>query len=207
MFKLQTPYQFVCKLLLVALIINCSLDICGVLLNFNSNISSVIRSVGEDLFETEICFSNLETKINAYIGDINNTFNIFSVQGFLKAFSSVGILNLILSYSLRFIMVKIFILIFPFALLSLLNESSSYIFKSYIKSFVSLLLTQSIVALVLLIIFSLDFRGNTLLSQVIFIGALYTLTRVNYFMKELIGGVSTTIYSGASSLKSLFRGG
>lgn len=104
-------------------------------------------------------------------------------------------------------MVKIFILIFPFAIISLLNETSSYFFKSYVKSFISLLFTQSIVALVLLIVFSLDFKSNNLFSQVVLIGALYCLSRINYFMKEIMGGVTTTIYSNASNLKSLFRGG
>lgn len=205
-FKLQTPYQFIGKLIIISIVINYTYDICGFLLDLNSNISSVIRSIGEELFESEICFSNLGDKVNSYISDFSN-FNIFSIRGFLKSFSSVGILSLVLSYSLRYIMVKIFILIFPFAIISLLNESSSYFFKTYIKSFISLLFTQSVVALVLLIIFSLDFTTNTLFSQVIFIGAIYCLSRINYFMKELMGGVTTSIYSSNSELKSLFKGG
>lgn len=104
-------------------------------------------------------------------------------------------------------MVKVFILLFPFALISLLNESTTYFFKSYIKSFISLLLSQAIVALILLIVFSLDFTGNNLFSQIIFIGSIYCLSRVNYFMKELMGGITTTVYSNATNLKTLFRGG
>lgn len=207
MFKLQTPCQFVLKLIIISILINYTYDICGFMLDLNSNISSVIRSIGEELFGTSICFSNLESKINIYLSDSSNSFNVFSIQGFLKSFSSIGILNLVLSYSLRYIMIKIFILIFPFAIISLLNESSSYFFKTYIKSFISLLFTQSIVALVLLIVFSLDFTTNNLFSQVIFIGTIYCLSRVNYFMKELMGGITTTVYSNASNLQSLFKGG
>lgn len=206
MFKLQTPYQFICKLIIISVIINYTYEISGFILDLNSNISSVIRSIGEELFETPICFSNLEHKMKLYLLNSFNSFNIFSIQGFLKTFSSIGILNLILSYSLRYIMIKIFILIFPFSIISLLTESSSYIFKSYIKSFISLLLTQSIVALVLLIAFSLDFTANNLFSQIIFIGTIYFLSRINYFLKELIGGVTTTVYSNSKSLKSLFKG-
>lgn len=207
MFKLQTPCQFVLKLIIISILINYTYDICGFMLDLNSNISSIIRSIGEELFGTSICFSNLESKINIYLSDSSNSFNVFSIQGFLKSFSSIGILNLVLSYSLRYIMIKIFILIFPFAIISLLNESSSYFFKTYIKSFISLLFTQSIVALVLLIVFSLDFTTNNLFSQVIFIGTIYCLSRVNYFMKELMGGITTTVYSNASNLQSLFKGG
>lgn len=206
-FKLQTPYQFVFKLIIIGIIINSTYDICKFLLDLNSNISLIIRSIGEELFNTSICFSNLGNNISNYMTDFNNNFNIFSIQGFLKSFSSIGILNLILSYSLRYIMIKIFILLFPFAILSILNENSFYFFKSYIKSFISLLFTQSIVSLLLIILFSLDFNSNTLFSQVIFIGSIYCLSRITYFMKELMGGISTTVYSNASSLKTLFKGG
>lgn len=186
MFRLQTPYQFVCKLIIISIIINYTYEICSFLLDLNSNISLVIRSIGENLFNSSICFTNLEYKLT-HISSLGNNFNVFSIQGFLKSFSSIGLLNLILSYSLRYIMLKIFILIFPFAVISTLNESSFYFFKSYIKSFISLLFTQTIVALVLLLIYSLDFNTNDLFSQVIFIGAIYCLSRINYFMKELMG--------------------
>ena len=207
LYKLQPPYQFVCKLIIITILINNTNNLCTFLLDLNANISWAIRSLGEDFFQCEICFSSLGSKFNSYINDLSNSFNIFSIQGFLKSFSSIGILNLVLSYSLRYILLKIFILLFPFAVISLLNESTSYFFKSYIKSFVSLLLSQSIVSLVLLIIFSLDFSNNLLFSQVIFIGSIYCLSRINYFMKELMGGVSTTVYSTANNLNTLFRGG
>lgn len=207
LFKLQTPYQFICKLLLISILINYTNNICSFLLDLNSNISSGIRSIGEDLFNSEICFSVLGNKFNYYISDSTYTFNLFSIQGFLKTFSSIGVLNLLLSYSLRYIMTKVFILLFPFAIISLLNETTSYFFKSYIKSFVSLLFSQAIVSLILLIIFSLDFTSGNLFSQVIFIGSIYCLSRVNYFMKELMGGISTSVYSNAGSLKAIFKGG
>lgn len=197
MFRLQTPYQFICKLIIISIVINHTYDICSFLLDLNSNISLAVRSIGENLFNTSICFSNLEDKLT-HLSNLGNNFNVFSIQGFLKSFSSIGVLNLILSYSLRYIMIKIFILIFPFAVISTLNESSSYFFKSYIKSFISLLFTQTIVALVLLLIYSLDFTTNNLFSQVIFIGSIYCLSRINYFMKELMGGISTTVYSSAN---------
>ena len=204
LFNIQSPHQFIFKLIIISIIINYTYDICGFFINLISNISLVIRSIGEDMFNTEICFSSLEKIINP---NFSNNFNLFSINGFLKSFSSVGILNLILSYSLRYIMVKIFILLFPFAILSLLNKSTNYFFYSFIKSFISLLFSQIAVSFVLLIIFSLEFSNNNLFSQIIFIGAIYFLSRINYFIKELMGGVSTTIYSSAQNLKSLFRGG
>ena len=206
LFNIQTPYQFICKLIIISIIINHTYSICSFFINLNFNISSAVLSIGEDLFNSEINFSALERKINPYILDLTNNFSLFSIQGFLKSFSSIGILNLILSYSLRYILVQVLILLFPFAILSLLNESTSYFFKSFIKSFISLLFSQIVVAFVLLIIFSLDFTSNILFSQIIFIGSIYCLSRINYFIKELMGGISTTVYSNAQNLKSLFKG-
>lgn len=204
-FKLQTPAQFVFKLILITIIINSSYNICSFLLELNSNISLSIRSLGEDLFKSPICFSALQDKIKLL--SLGSGFNIFSIQGFFKSFSSVGIVNLVLSYSLRYIMIKIFILLFPFAIISLLNQSTSYFFKTYIKSFISLLFSQSVIALVLLVVFALDFNSNTLFTQIIFIGAIYFLSRVNYFVKELMGGVTSIAFSNSSSLKKLLKGG
>lgn len=206
-FRLQSPCQFISKLIIISILINCTAFLCRFLLDLNSNISLVIRSIGEDIFDSQICFSALESKINPYISNKSYSFDIFSIQGFLKTFSSVGILNLILSYSLRYIMVQVFILLFPFAIISFLNETTSYFFKSYIKSFISLLFTQSIVSLILLLTFSLDFTANELFSQVIFIGSIYALSRANHFVKELLGGISTTVYSNASNIRALFKGG
>lgn len=205
--KLQPTHQFLFKLIIISILINYTENICGFLLDLNSKISLCVRSIGEDLFNSEICFSALENKINYYISDESLSFNIFSIQGFLKTFSSVGILKLILSYSFRYILIKVFVFLFPFAIISLLNETTSYFFKAYIKSFISLLFVQTIVALVLLITFSLDFTSHQLFSQVIFIGSIYALSRVNYFTQELMGGISTTVYSNASNLKTLFKGG
>ena len=174
-------------------------------LDLNSNISNCILEIGEDLFNSRVCFSTLGDRINNT--SFWSAFNFFSLQGLFKSFSSVGIINLVLAYSLRYIMIKIFILLFPFAIISLLNQSTSYFFKNYIKSFVALLFTQSIISLVLLLVFSLDFSSNTLFSHVVFIGALYFLSKVSYFVKDLLGGVSIFAFSNATSLRNFLKGG
>lgn len=48
---------------------------------------------------------------------------------------------------------KVFILIAPFAILSLCNSRTSWFFKAWIKSFIAMLLLQTFIALILLICF------------------------------------------------------
>jgi type IV secretory pathway VirB6-like protein len=90
-------------------------------------------------------------------------------------------------------MIKVFILISPFAILSLSQKSTSWFFKSWIRNFFSMLFIQIIVALVLLILFSMDYSSTNLLTKFLYIGGIYALIRANSFVKEFIGGISTDV--------------
>ena len=89
-------------------------------------------------------------------------------------------------------MLKIFILLTPFAILSLILENTSWFFKSWIRNLFSLLFIQIIVSLVLLILFSMNYSSNNLMIKFIYIGAIYALIKANSFARDFLGGVSTT---------------
>ena len=99
-------------------------------------------------------------------------------------------------------MLKVFILISPFAFLSLSISSTSWFFKSWFKNIFSLLFIQIIVSLVLLILFSMDFSSTNLFNKFIYIGGIYFLIRANSFVREFIGGVSTDI---SQNVKNFFK--
>ena len=172
---------------------NFSFFIVTIFLDLNSYISLAIRAHGEALFGKNICFSELINLINSKISVNTSSLDIFSVDGFIQSTLRLSLLNLIFSYSLRYIMIKIFVLLSPFAFLSLCLNSTSWFFKTWIKNLFSLLFIQIIVALVLLILFSLDFSSENLLNQFIYIGGIYALIKANSFVREFIGGVSTDI--------------
>lgn len=65
---------------------NSSLFICERLIFFNDIISSLIQEVGYRLLDCPINFSSLFDKINSMIIIEQNNFNIFSIDGILKAF-------------------------------------------------------------------------------------------------------------------------
>ena len=190
--QIERPYQFIFKLLIFGIVMNCSYFICNQFIQINSFISDAIRTVGSNIFGHNISFSELINKLN-YISIKENEFNIFSFDGLIKSFISISLFNLIFSYSLRYIMVKVFILISPFAILSLINESTSWFFKTWLRTILSLLFQQSLVAIILLIIFSFNFSSNNIISQLMCIGGIYALVRANSYIRSLIGGVSTDV--------------
>lgn len=190
--QVERPYQFIFKLLIFGIVMNCSYFICEQFLLLNTFISDAIKSLGFNIFGHKICFSELINNLNNIILNTENTFNIFSFNGLIKSFISISFFNLIFSYSLRFIMIKVFILLCPFAILTLINESTSWFFKTWFRSILSLLLQQSFVLIILLLIFSFNYQDN-ILSKCMYIGGIYALTRANYYIRVLIGGISTDI--------------
>lgn len=190
--QIERPYQFIFKLLIFGIVMNCSYFICNQFIQINSFISDAIRTVGSNIFGHDISFSELINKLN-YLSIKENEFNIFSFDGLIKSFISISLFNLIFSYSLRYIMVKVFILITPFAILSLINESTSWFFKTWLRTVLSLLFQQSLVSIILLIIFSFNFSSNNIISQLMCICGIYALVRANSYIRSLIGGISTDV--------------
>ena len=127
--------------------------------------------------------------------------NVFSLDGIIKGTVTVSLLNLVFSYSLRYVMVKILILLAPFAFLSLTMENTAHFFKSWYRNLFSLLFVQIMVAIVLLLLFSMDYSKANLLNKFIYLGGIYALIRANSIVRELFGGMSTAVQSGISRLK------
>ena len=204
--QIERPFQFIFKLLIFGIVMNCSYVICKQFLELNSFISDAIRSIGENVLGNEISFSELITQLNDYISINEEGFTIFSFDGMIKSFISIGLFNLIFSYALRFILIKIFILLTPFCILSLINNSTSWLFKTWFRTILSLLLQQSFISIILLIIFSVPYQSENMLSKLIYIGGIYALIRANSYIRTLIGGVSTDVSSnlqlGANILKN-----
>ncbi len=204
--QVERPYQFIFKLIIFGIIMNSSYFICKQFLELNSLLSESIRSIGASIIRHEISFSELINQLNSVISVGETDFNIFSFDGLIKSFISVGLFNLIFSYSLRFVIIKVFLFLAPFAILSLINQSTSWLFKTWIRTTISLLLQQSFISIILLIIFSFDFSSQNIFSKLMYIGGIYALMHANSYMRTLIGGISTDVSSnlqmGLSKLKN-----
>ena len=197
----ELPFRFLIKLVLCGIFMNFSFSCLELFLDLNNNISLAIRSLGEHLFDKEICFSELITTINTQMAIDTNSLNLFSLDGLIKSILSVSLLSLVFSYSLRYVFVKVFILLSPFAILSLSLQNINWFFKAWFRNLFSLLFLQIIVSLVLLILFSMDYSASNLFVKFIYVGGIYALIRANSFIREFIGGVSTQV---TQSVKKIF---
>ena len=196
-----SPFRFLIKLVLCGICMNFSFFIVGIFLDLNSYISLAIRNLGETLWNKNICFSELILTINNQIAIDTNSLNIFSIDGLIKGILSVSLLNLVFSYSFRYMMIKLFVLLSPFAFLSLSLPSTSWFFKAWFKNLFSLLFLQIIISLVLLLLFSTPFSSTDLLSKFIYLGGIYVLIKANSFIRDFIGEVSTSISQSVKNLK------
>ena len=203
-YQLQKPYQFIFRLILCTLFINYSYFICEQALSINSTVSLAIRSFGEDIFGHPICFSALIENLNSSIYLNDTSFNIFSIDGLLKGLISFGLLNLVLSYALRYVLTIVFVLISPFAFLSLILQNTAWIFKAWVKIFLSLLFLQILVPVILLVSFAFSNNTTDTFSKLVYIGSIYALMQANNYLRQFMGGLSTDVNAGMSSLSSTF---
>ena len=191
--KIESPKQFIFKLIIFGICMNFSYFLLEKFLDLFYDISLSIQNIGESIFQKNISFSTLINTINSTIYIGGASINIFSVNGLLKGTLTFTLLSLVFSYSFRYIMIKVFVLISPFAILSLCLDNTSWFFKAWIKNLFSLLLIQIIVSLILVILFSVNTSNNDLFSKFIYIGGIYALIKANSFVREFIGGISTNI--------------
>ena len=199
--KIDSPKQFVFKSIIFIAIMNSSLWICEQIINIISIVTDGLSSLSLSLFNTPISFSCFIDNLNKSIYISSDSFNLFSFDGIVKSFTSFGLTNLVFTYSLRYIMIQIFILLSPFAFLSLINNSSDWFFRVWLKTFISLLLVQILVSLILILSFSINITQDTLISKLLYIGIIFALTKSNSYMKDLFGGISTTIHANLSGFR------
>lgn len=202
--EVESPYQFFIRAIFIGILMNFSLSICSGIVSFSYEISDFICSLGDQLFNKTISFSSF---INLLNSDTTKNFNIFSIDGILASMLSISSFTLVLHFTFRYILTKVLILLSPFAFLCLLNRTTSGFFRSWLKSFLSLLLIQIIVALILLLPFAILKEGSSsMFHKLLLIGSFYALLKSNQFVKEFINGtgISTDFNSGINGIKSLF---
>lgn len=199
--SIEKPYQFIFKLLIFAMFINCSYFICEFFIYFTDLISSLIRQIGASILNTEISFSALVENLNSVITIDSTNINVFSFDGILRSIISFSFVSLLFTYSLRYIMIKVLILLMPFAFLTLINASSAWFFKAWLKIFLSLLFIQPFISLILLISSSLDFSSSDIISKLLCIGSLYALIRANSYTQHFIAGISTDVSQSFKLMK------
>lgn len=197
---IEKPSQFFFKVLIFALFVNFSYFILEQILNISNLVTLAIQEIGSSITKNEVSFSQLIVVLNKTLSINTSEFNIFSFDGIIKSFVTFGLVNLLLSYSLRYILLQVLLLLSPFSILSLISNSTSWFFKIWIKSLFSLIVIQVFVLLVIIVIFCINSS-----NKILFVGGVYALIKINGYVRELFGGLSVDVSSNLNSMMMLFR--
>lgn len=184
---------------------NSSFFICEQIININSLVSSSIREIGSSVLGTNICFSNLINTLNFIVAVEEGAQNVFSIDGIIKTIVSVGFINLIFIYSIRYILIKVFVFISPFAILCTSTPSTINFFKSWLKSFLSLLLIEIFSSFILIVMFSIEYSPSDLVSKILFVGSVFALMKVNSYTRDIIGGINIDVQNSMYALRSMSK--
>ncbi len=202
--NIESPWKFFIKAIFAYILMNYSLDICSLLINATYDISLFFCNLGKEILGKEISFLTFANELNK---TLNDSFNIFSLDGILSSALSLSSFTLIINFSLRYILIKVLIILSPFIMLCLINTSTTPFFKSWLKCFFSLLFLQILVSIILLLPFAIMKDDvNSYFNKLLLVGTILALLKSNQFVKEFIGGlgIDANIQAGISSIKSAF---
>lgn len=202
--EVESPSRFILRIIIAAITMNFSLEICNLLINGTNQISDFFLSLGSSIFKKEISFETLISSLNT--NGLDN-FNAFSLHGILSSILSISSFSLLLSFSLRYILIKLLILASPFAFLCLSTKATEGFLRSWYKSFLSMLLLQIVLSALLIIPYALlKEDSSSLFNKILLIGSISALLKSGQLVKEFLGGIGITssFSSGVSGIKSIF---
>lgn len=202
--EVENPFQFILKIILTLFVVVYIKDILNFAFYINHIITEEILRMGEDIIGTKVTFMNFLDILNSTIYSNDIKFEIATFDGIIKIFVTVGIINLLFEYTLRYVLLKSMCIISPFLILFRVFKGSSYIYKNWMKIFFSMLFMQNIVAIILVIttLIKGDMKGT--LSKLIFVGTVYALIKANKIVNDIIGGINM---QNSLTIQTLIRGG
>lgn len=202
--EVEYPQQFFLRTILAAITMNCSFEICSLLLEGTSQISTFFCELGQSLFDVEVSFESMISNLNS---PSSNNFNIFSLDGILTSTLSISSLGLLVSFAFRYIIIKLLVLAAPFAFLCISNKSTEGFLKSWYRTLLSMLLIQIVISVLLIITYAiLQDKSNPFLNKILLVGAISALLKSGQLVKEFLGGIgiTTNFQSGMAGIKSMF---
>lgn len=201
--QIEAPSKFFMRALLAGITMNYSLSICKFLISATNLISSFFCELGQSVFGKSISFETLISLLN---NSVSGSFDVFTLDGILSGMLSISSFALIISFAFRYILIKVLIILSPFAILCLSTSSTEGFFKSWFKCLLSLLILQVVISVMLLIPYSL-IRENTdsIFNKILLVGSVIALLKSNQFVKEFMGGlgIGTNFHTGIAGIRSM----
>ena len=182
-------YKFVIKLIVIAILANSAIFLCQLVIEINSGFTFAIDSIGEKIANSNLNFSSLKEKIisiKEYLNDDN-----LSLSGIIKGMISFGSVSILLSFSVRYVLIIILIFISPIAIICLSSDLTSGIFYTYIRALIINLMMQNIAKLIIIIPLTYS-DTNNLIYKVVLAGSIYIIYKLNMYVKEIFSKITST---------------
>ena len=195
--KAENIYHFILKLIFITIIVNNSYFLCEQILTINEGLTDAISIFTKEVSNQEISFSNLKENIISMKNFMNS--ELLSLDGLIKGVISFGSVSILLNFAIRYVTIIFLIIISPLAFVTLGNNLTSGIFKTWFKIFLINLLTQVIVKLVIFI--PIMYKDvNNIMYKIILVGTIYILYKINNFTKEFLVKISSEVH-----IKNIFK--
>ena len=193
-YKQENIFKFVFKLAVFLILSSSSMYIVETVLDINNMFTEVILSIGKDVAKTEVSFEGLKECITDVEKHMSN--DAVSVDGIIKGVVSLGASSILITLSIRYVTAIVLVLLSPIAIMFAASNNTYSLFLAWLKAFLINILTQNIIAVILIIPLSIKETGE-LMYKIVLVGSIYLLYKINTFTRELIN-----ISGGANGRKS-----
>lgn len=189
---IENPALFFMKVIFISIAVFYSSYICEMIVGLNNNISI---DFGRNMFPAGNLpkFSNFLKTVNQSFLSGEDNINIFSIDGIFKGFVSFGTLNMTVTFALRYVLLKVLIIISPIAFVSKVFSKTEKMFNMWFKAFISLLLIQHFITLILALGGFLKFNDYSIINKIAYIGIIYALSKSFYLFEKIFGAIAPDV--------------
>jgi hypothetical protein len=186
--KAENIYSFVIKLIIVSVLVNNSYFICEQILNIFSTFTGTITLFTNELSGKDISFVTLKENILSIKNFMKN--DLLSLDGIIKGIISFGAVSILINFSIRYVTIIFLLIISPISFVTMSSDLTSGIFKTWGKIFVTSLITQVIVKIIIFI--PIMYKDvDSLMYKIILVGSIYMLYNINNFTREILTKITT----------------
>lgn len=184
--KTEGIYKFIMKLIVTSILMGSSLFIVETILDINNLMTKAVSVAGEEITGEKITFNSLKEKIIDLDKYMKQDF--ISLDGMIKSFIAFGAVTLLVNFAVRYVTIIFLIIIAPFGIMFMASHITGGIAKAWFKFFITSIITQTIVQLILII--PLSFKTiDTVIFRIVLVGTIYLLYRLNTFIKDVLGNI------------------
>lgn len=181
--KQENIFKFVFKLTIFLILSSSSIFLVETVLDLNNMLTEVILNIGEDITKKEIAFESLKECITDVEKHMSN--DAVSIDGIIKGVVSVGASSMLITLLVRYVTIIVLIILSPIAIMLAANSSTYSLFLAWLRTFLINVLTQNLIAIILII--PLSFKNtDEIMYKVVLAGSMYLLCRITNFAREII---------------------